>query len=61
MTDVNSIVSDKNNQFYDCLKDIKVEQNYFHKLHTPKNITSIKQNTGNKFELFLKVSKETIE
>ena len=39
-----STVSGKNNQFYDCVKEIKVEQNDLDKMHTVENNNSIKQN-----------------
>ena len=37
IADVNSIVRDKNNQFYGCVKDIKVEQNDLDKMQTAEN------------------------
>ena len=46
ITELNSIVSD-NSQFSDCMKYIKVEQNYLDKMHTAKNKSSIEQNKGN--------------
>ena len=45
---MNSIVSDKNNQLYDCVKDIKVEQNDLDKMHTAENNIS-DQNIGMNF------------
>ena len=50
IADVNSIVRDKNNQFYGCVKDIKVEQNDLDKMRTAKRNISIKQNEGNNFK-----------
>ena len=52
ITDVNSAVSDTNNQFYDCVKDIKVEQNDLFKMHTAESNISINQCIGNNFRFF---------
>ena len=53
ITAVNIIVSDKNNQVFDCVKDIKVEQNYLHKIYTAENNLPINQNEGNIFKYIL--------
>ena len=43
---MNSIVSNKNGQFYDCVKDIKVEQNDSDKMHTAQNNMLMKKTVG---------------
>ena len=48
---MNNIISDKNNQFSDCVKDIKVEQNDLDKMRTSQNDISIKQNKGKRFQI----------
>ena len=49
---MNSAVSDKNNNFYDCVKDKKVEQNNLDKIHTAEKDISMKQNIGKSFRIF---------
>ena len=61
VTDVNSIGSDKNNKFYDCVKEINVEQSDLDEIHTAENNISIKQNIGNNFKLFILNLKELNE
>ena len=46
---MNSSVSDKNNQFYDCVEDIKKEENDLNKMHTAEKNKSIKKNKGKMF------------
>ena len=43
ISDLNSIVSDQNNKYYDCMKGIKVEQNDLDRMHTAENDISIEQ------------------
>ena len=45
-TELNSIVSDINNQFYDCVKDKKVEQNDLDRMHATKHNIPSNQNKG---------------
>ena len=43
---MNVIVSDKNNEIHDCVKDIRIEQNDLDKMHTAESNISIYQNKG---------------
>ena len=49
---MNSIVSDKNNQFHNCMKDIKVEQNNLDKMHSAKNNMPTNKNKGEQFNTY---------
>ena len=53
LTYLNSIINDKNNQFYNCVKYIKIEQNDLNKVHTAESNISIGENEGNRFRYFL--------
>ena len=52
IADLDSIVSDKNNQFNDCVEDIKVEQNNLDKMHKIENTISFEQIKGKEFIIF---------
>ena len=50
---MNSIVSDKNNKFYYCVKDKKVEQNDLDKVHTFENSMPTNQSKGENFKIYI--------
>ena len=50
ITGLNSIIVDKNNEFYDCVKNIIIEQKHLNKIHTTENNKSTKKNKGISFD-----------
>ena len=50
---MNNIDSDKNNETYNCVKHVKVENNDLNEIHTAENNNSIKQNKGKHFKIVI--------